>query len=43
LFLAAFRIRRTISRIATIRDPNAIDPRESVEARPKALRVGCFG
>jgi hypothetical protein len=27
----------------TIRDPKAIDPRESVEARPKALRFGCLG
>jgi hypothetical protein len=43
LFLAAFRIRWMISKIVTIRDPKAIDPRESVEARPKALRFGCLG
>jgi hypothetical protein len=29
--------------MVTIREPNAMDPRESVEARPKAPRVGCFG
>lgn len=26
-----------------MRDPNAIDPKESVDARPKAESVGCFG
>ena len=29
--------------MVTIREPNAIDPRERVDARPKADKVGCFG
>jgi hypothetical protein len=39
----AFRINLRRSRIVTIKDPNAIEPRESVDARPNAERVGCFG
>jgi hypothetical protein len=31
------------SRIVTISDPNAIEPRESVEARIKADKVGRLG
>jgi len=31
------------SRIVTINEPNAIEPRESVDARPNAERVGCLG
>jgi hypothetical protein len=31
------------SRIVTISDPNAIEPRENVEARTKADKVGCLG
>jgi hypothetical protein len=29
--------------MVTIKEPNAIEPRESVDARPKAERVGFFG
>ena len=43
LFLAALRIIRMSSRMVTIKEPNAMDPRESVEARTKELSVGCLG
>lgn len=43
LFLAALRIILRSSKRVTINEPNAIEPRESVEARLKAERVGCFG
>ncbi len=31
------------SKIVTIKDPKAMDPNDSVDARPKADKVGCFG
>jgi hypothetical protein len=31
------------SKRVTIKEPKAIDPRDSVDARPKAESVGCFG
>jgi len=33
----------SISRIATIRDPKAIDPSDREEARPNAFMVAFFG
>ena len=43
LFFAAFRIMRMSSRMVTIKEPNAIEPSESVDARTKDESVGCFG
>jgi hypothetical protein len=31
------------SKIVTISEPNAMDPRDNVDARTKADRVGCLG
>lgn len=43
LFFAAFRIIRISSRMVTIKEPNAIEPSERVDARTKDESVGCFG
>lgn len=40
---AAWRIMRISSKIVTMSDPNAIEPRERVEAFPNADIVGCLG
>jgi len=42
-FLAAFRTICTISNRVTMRDPKAMNPKESVDAGPKAESVWCFG
>lgn len=39
----ASKISRTRSRIVTISDPSAIDPRDRVDARPNAEMAGFFG
>ena len=43
LFCAAFSISLTRSKRVTIKEPNAIDPREKDDARPNADNVGCLG
>ena len=43
LFFAAFKTILTSSSSVTIRDPNAIEPSERVDARTKADSVGCLG
>ena len=43
LFFAAFRTILTSSSSVTIKDPNAIEPSERVDARTKAEGVGCLG
>jgi hypothetical protein len=43
LFWAALRRSRIISKMVTINEPKAIEPRERVDARPNAEMVGCFG
>ena len=43
LLRATLRMIRMISKRVTMSEPNAMDPREVVEARPKADKVGCLG
>lgn len=43
LFLNISNISRRRSRRVTIRDPNAIEPNDLVDARLNAVIVGCFG
>lgn len=39
----AFRTNLNRSKSVTINEPNAIDPRDRVDARTNADMVGCFG
>jgi hypothetical protein len=43
LFRATLSSSLISSNSVTMSDPNAMDPSESVDARPKAERVGCLG
>lgn len=38
-----FKSIRISSRMVTMREPKAMEPSESVEARTNAVSVGCFG
>lgn len=43
LSLATCRMILISSKIVTMSEPKAIEPRDSVDARPKADAVGCAG
>ena len=43
LFFAAFKTILTSSSRVTIKEPNAIEPSERVDARTNDERVGCAG